>query len=117
MPPTIREVKTYFDSLRDAQVAQAAVNVNLLRAAELRAVKLTGSVEWDSFLQHCQALLDQADHELDTWLTKLAGALTENGQNGRQHCQLEYHSWKTRRDTIKEIMQRPALIMAESKKV
>ena len=91
--------------------------MGVFRAAELRAVKLTGSQEWDSYLQQCQALLNEAKENMASWLERLAGCVDEHGENGSIRCRMEFHSWKSRHDTIQDLMQLPTTLIAEAGKV
>jgi hypothetical protein len=89
-------------------VQQRNIDPQLLRAAAIQSEHLTGLPEWDQYLTKLQPLLEQAEQEADHWLKQLGVALTDEQL---RKSQLEYHSWKSRAETLKTVMQLPSMII------
>ena len=106
MPPTLKEFRE--------QTIQSAVlpplPARVLDAADVRWMKLTGSEEWDSYLRHCQAKLDEAEQSCETWGKRALVATKDEDIREAQYC---YHACNARVSTIKELMQLPSQVLGQ----
>ena len=106
MPPSKREI----DAFLQRQTAKA-VDPSVLRlvaSAVVSTERLTGSSEWDQFLQRVQPLLNEAEAASQEWLARLAGAMTDHDL---RIAQMNYHACHARWNTLKEVLALPSEIV------
>lgn len=106
MPPTLSEVRAAQAPTRLRE--QLAETEGLLKSAAVSSEKLTGSPEWDQYLQKLQPLLDEAKKECTDWLARLAAA---GGDTDVRVAQFNYHYWNSRVILLQEVMLLPKAIM------
>lgn len=107
MPPTRREVEAAFPRTtvsKESDPYFAAV----LKAAAVSSEKLTGSPEWDRFLEKLQPLLDDAKQSAAMWLERCGGAMSDADV---RMAQFNYQACKARVDTLEEVMKLPREII------
>lgn len=81
---------------------------SILRSASISSEHLTGSREWDAYLERIQPLLDEAKESAMEWLRRLGGAMTE--QDIRV-AQFNYQACQARVATLEEVLAIPKEIM------
>jgi len=107
MPPTRREVEANFKPQAPA-VQHDQYWSTLLKSAAVSSEHLTGSQEWDRFLERVQPLLNDAKQSAAMWLERLAGALSESDV---RVAQFNYQACKARIETLEEVMALPREIV------
>ena len=107
MPPTKREVEANFKPHSPA-VQHDQYWSTLLKSAAVSSEQLTGSQEWDRFLERLQPLLDDARQHEKMWLERSGGALEDKDI---RIAQFNYQACKARVETLEEVMTLPREIM------
>lgn len=101
MPPTRKE---YLSSLR-GEVSQAKEPVSsLLKSAAVNAEKLTGSPEWDRFLEKVQARRNELWAQYQNWIERLEQAGSDEAV---KQCQINAAIHKNCAFVLDEIMGLP----------
>lgn len=114
--PTYTDYKRSADRIaqlqREQQVASTAAQ--LLHAAEVNLTTLRATDEWRKYLELCQARLEQAELECKEWALRCAHGATEKDM---RTAQIQYLAWKSRVETITELIRLPGDIIAASQEV
>jgi hypothetical protein len=92
----------------------ASTAAQLLHAAEVNLTTLQATDEWRKYLELCQARLEQAEAECKEWALRCAHGATEKDM---RTAQLQYISWKSRVETVTELMKLPGTIITASQEV
>lgn len=107
MPPTRREVESAFKP-QTPSIQHDTYWSSILKTAALSSEQLTGSQEWDKFLERLQPLLDDAKASRTMWLERLAGALSDSDV---RIAQFNYQACQARVQTLEEVMTLPSEII------
>ena len=99
MPPTLQQVREKWK-----QVTGNGQPAETVHASAIPAAMVTNVPEWDSYLRHLQAKLEEAQAAADNWKDKLATAFKPEEQ---LQAQCSYFSCQARAMTIKELMELP----------
>lgn len=99
MPPTLQQVREKWGPMNGNGQPPEAVHASAIPAA-----LVTNVPEWDSYLRHLQAKLEEAQAAADNWKDKLATAFKSEEQ---LQAQCSYFSCQARAMTIKELMELP----------
>lgn len=100
MPPTFQQVRDRWPK-EDANRGNGHETVY---ASQIPAALVTNVPEWDSFLRHCQAKLEEANAAANGWKDKLSTAFKAEEQ---LQAQCSYFSCQARAMTIQELMELP----------
>lgn len=106
MPPSKREIDAFLQ--RETTKAVDPSVLRLVASAVVSTERLTGSPEWDQFLQRVQPLLNEAEAASKEWLTRIAGAMTEQDI---RIAQMNYHACQSRWTTLQEVLALPGEIV------
>ena len=106
MPPSKREIDAFLK--RETTKAVDPSVLRLVASAVVSTERLTGSPEWDQFLQRVQPLLNEAEAASKEWLTRIAGAMTEQDI---RIAQMNYHACQSRWTTLQEVLALPGEIV------
>ena len=93
MPPSKREIDAFLQR-QTAKAVDPSV-MRLVTSAVVSTERLTGSLEWDQFLQRVQPLLNEAEAAAKEWLGRLAGSMTDQDI---RIAQMNYHACTSRDD-------------------
>lgn len=109
MPPRESDIQAFLKKKRKEHVAEFLEN-SLLKSAAVQSDKLTGSPEWDRFLERLQPLLDDAKSQKAYWLGLYGDAFDELNRGMRQAKYLEYRAIE---ETLERVMTLPKEIVKE----
>ena len=98
MPPTLQQVRDRWldgDPIREPDA---------IKASAIPAALVTNAPEWDSFLRHLQAKLNEAEAAANAWKER---AVTSYHEHERLQAQCSFYSCQARVETLREIMGLP----------
>lgn len=106
MPPSKREIDAFL--ARNATVRTDPAVMRLVTSAAVSTERLTGSPEWDQFLQRLQPLVNEAMEASQEWLVRLAASMTDQDL---RIAQMNYHACQSRLTTLQEVLALPNEIL------
>jgi hypothetical protein len=91
-----------------------SINTALLETAAVKAQDLTGHPGWDVFLQRCQALKEQAQKELASWIERTCDGYKDEDM---RLAQRNVSAYKAQIQTLDTVMGWPREIVQEQAKI
>ena len=111
MPPSKPEFERLMALKQEQGRKQHEAHLALVKQAALKVDYVTKDEHWNYFLSLLQPKLDQARSEEVQWLQNAADA---HEPKDWHIAQRNYFSWKSRRESLEEVMELPAKLLAAS---
>ena len=113
MPPTRQQYDEYAAKQQALQQRNRALDLAVLHSAAVKSEQLTDHPGWDLFLEQLQGRVEQAQAECAAWSERLHTPL---GDTDLHIAQCNWHLWKSRVDTLHEVMELPKLVLETAKR-
>jgi hypothetical protein len=102
----------WLNTVRSGEPVQRRYDAGLLRSAAVQAEKLTGTPEWDRFLEKVQSRRNEFWQQYEGWLAQLEIAKNEDAVKAAQiNCAI----YKNCAFALDEIMALPGELIKEHK--